>query len=228
MSAYLHLQDFKNGKSNAEKCLGSFPQGSPEWFKFMEYYLLLAIHTENYINALAVFNRATKQSRFTKLMSEEKERWNLYEAYIYYIVENQEDQNPILRQQMKRVFRVKKFLNSPLLYPRHQRMFIILMLIVQILFLIERRSFSEITERIDRLKSYANRQLRKEEYLRIRAFIRLLQALSKADYKARNLSNIEKNLNILKGQQFYYRGLLTELEVIPYERLWVMILKKMN
>ena len=41
MSAYLHLQDYKNGKINAEKCLQSFPEGSPTWFTFMEYYLSL-------------------------------------------------------------------------------------------------------------------------------------------------------------------------------------------
>ena len=62
MSAYLHLRDYKNGKVNAEKCLKSFPAGSETWFVFMEYYLLLAIHTDNFVNALAIYNRATSNT----------------------------------------------------------------------------------------------------------------------------------------------------------------------
>jgi len=81
MSAYLHLKDWKNGKINAEKCLQSFPQGSNTWFKFMEYYILLAIHTDNYINAIAIYNEATDHSKFKKLPMLTREKWKIYDIY---------------------------------------------------------------------------------------------------------------------------------------------------
>ena len=77
------------------------------------------------------------------------------------------------------------------------------------------------------MKSYANRQLKKEEYFRTIQFIRLLQQLVKADFQIENLSNVEKYYNRLIEEPFFYRGLISELEVLPYEKLWNMILARL-
>lgn len=227
MSAYLHLRDYKNGKSNAEKCLGSFPVGSNTWFLFMEYYLLLSIHTDNFINALAIYNQATSNPKFKKITGSDKEKWRIYNIYLNYIIESQGKESPILQAQRKKAFRVSRFLNDPLLYPKDQRIFTVLLVIAQILFLIEKNAFNAVGERIERLKSYANRQLKKEVYFRLIQFIRLLQQLHKANYKVENLSNVEKYYDRLIGTPFSYRDLITELEVIPYEKLWNHILSRL-
>lgn len=227
MSAYLHLRDWKNGKINAEKCLQSFPKGSATWFSFMEYYLLLAIHTENYINALAIFNDASSLSKFKKLPARTREKWKIYDVFLNYIIESQGDSNPVLLTQRRKTFRVSRFINDPVLYPKDQRIFTVLMVIAQMLFLIEKKSYNNAAERIDRLKSYANRQLKKEEYFRTIQFIRLLQQLVKADFQIENLSNVDKYYNRLIEEPFFYRGLISELEVLPYEKLWNMILARL-
>ena len=77
------------------------------------------------------------------------------------------------------------------------------------------------------MKSYANRQLKKEVYFRLIQFIRLLQQLDKADYKVENLSNVDKYYDRLVEIPFAYRGQITELEVIPYEKLWNLILQRL-
>jgi hypothetical protein len=228
MNAYLHLQDYKNGKANAEKCLQSFPEGSEIWFVFMEYYLLLAMHTDNYINALAIFKKASLNPRFKRLTGDEKEKWEVYDMFLNYIIESQGPKNPILNAQKRKLFRLSRFLNDAITYPKEQRIFTILMLILQVLFLIDKNSYSAAVERIDRLKNYANRQLKKEEHFRTIQFIRLLQQLAKADFQYENLSNIEKYYNRLVENPFKYRGLLNELEVIPYEKLWNMILERVR
>jgi len=227
MSAFLHLRDWKNGKINAEKCLQSFPKGSDTWFNFMEYYLLLAIHTDNYINALAVYNEATNNTKFKKQNNKFKEKWKIYDVYLNYIIESQGESNPILLTQRRKAFRVSRFINDPILYPKDQRIFTVLMVIAQMLMLLEKKSYNNVSERIDRLKSYANRQLKKEEYFRSIQFIRLLQQLSKAEYQIENLSNVDKYYNRLIETPFSYRGLIHELEVIPYEKLWNMILSRL-
>ncbi len=101
MSGYLHLRDFKNGKINAEKCLQSFPEGSEIPFTFMEYYLQLALHTDNHINAIAIFNRAKGNTKFRKLNAETRERWNIYDTYLNYIIESQGEDNPVLKSPTK-------------------------------------------------------------------------------------------------------------------------------
>lgn len=228
MSAFLHLKDYKRGKVNAEKCLASFPEGSEMWFAFMEYYFLLAMHTENFINAVAILTRSTANTRFRKLELEEREKWKVYEVYLNYVIEVFGDENPVLKRQSRRSFKVSKFLNDPILYPKELRIFTIFLLIAQVLFHIEQKQFANASELIERLKNYANRQLKKEEFYRLIQFIRLLQQLSKADYKFDNLSNTEKYINRLRETSFYYRGLTSELEVITYEQLWDMMIKRIK
>lgn len=228
MNAYIHLKNFMEGRVNAEKCLQSFPEGSDTWFTFMEYYLMLALHTDNYLAATAIYNKATGLSKFKKLGTEVKEKWNIFNTYIEFIIENKGSENPVLQMQKKKSFRLSRFLNDPILYPREQRIFTVHMVVAQMLFLIEKKSFNAVGERIERLKGYANRQLRKEEYFRVIQFIRLLQQLSKASYKVSELSNTQKYYDRLIETPFYYRGLIEEIEIIPYEKLWNMILDMLN
>lgn len=228
MSAYLHLRDWKNGKVNAEKCLQSFPTGSPIWFTFMEYYLLLAVHTENYINAIAIYNEASSNTKFKKMTGSDREKWRIYDIYLNYIIDSRGAENPVLMTQKRKNFRLSRFLNDPVLYPKDQRIFTVLMVVAQILFCLEKKGYHAMNERIDRLKSYANRQLKKEEYYRAIQFIRLLQQLSKAEFQSENLSNVDKYYERLIETPFFFRGLISELEIIPYEKLWLMILDKLR
>ncbi len=228
MSAYLHLKDWKNGKVNAEKCLQSFPKGSDTWFQFMEYYLLLAFHSDNYVNAIAIFNDAVSNSKFKKQNAEIREKWNIYDIYLNYIIESQGKGNTVLESQRRKAFRLSRFLADPILYPKDQRIFTVLMVVAQVLFFIEKKSFTSAEERIDRLKNYSNRQLKKEEYHRINQFIRLLQQLSKANFQVEKISNTQKYLDKLSESKFLYRGLNSELEIIPLERLWDMVLSKLK
>jgi len=228
MSAYLHLRDFKQGKINAEQCLTSFPEGSDTWFKFMEYYILLALHTDHHINAIAIFNQATNHSKFKKQSLEVKEKWKIFNAYINYIIESQGEENVVLAASKRKVFRIPRFINAPVLYPKDQRIFTLHMVVAQLLFLLEKKQYNQAVERIERLKSYANRQLKKEEFFRPIQFIRLLQQLAKADFQLDNLSNIDKYYDRLIEVPFYYRGMINELEIIPYEKLWNYILSRLK
>jgi hypothetical protein len=228
MSAFLHLKDYRRGKINAEKGLNLFDEGSDLWFSFMEYYLLLAMHTENYINALAILSRAVAHTRFKKLSNEDREKWKIYEIYLNYIVEIYGEENPILRRQNRRPFKIQKFLNDPVLYPKDMRIFTIFTLVAQVMFQIETRQYADAEDVIERLKNYANRQLKKDEFFRLIQFIRLLQQLVKASFKFDELSNTEKYLKRLEENPFSYRGLVIELEVITYEKLWEIILTRLK
>lgn len=226
MSAYLHLKAYRKGKENAEKCLNSFPEGSPSWFNFMEYYLLLALHTENYIHALAIFKQTVNHKKFNKLDSVTKEKWSIFEAFLYFIVENQDFNPSLLSKPKGKTFKVSRFLSKPKVYPKDQRIFTLLQIILQILFLMQRKNYSGIEERIERLKNYANRQLKKDEYFRVIQFIRLLQQLRKVGFQLDEFSPTgNKYYRRLLERPFAYRGLIAELEIIPYEKLWGIVKK---
>jgi len=226
MAAYLHIKDYKNGKINAEKSLKSLGAGSDTWFEFMEFYFLLSMQTGNYINAMAVFNETSNNSKYKKLRTFNREKWKIYEVYLNYFLESDPALNIVAAAQKRKPFRVSRFLNDPLLYPKDQRIFTVLMIIAQILFFLDKRSYNSVTERIDRLKSYATRQLKKDEYFRAAQFVKLLQQLNKAGYQKSNLSNIDKYYERLTQRTFNYKGKINELEIVPYEDLWDHILTK--
>jgi hypothetical protein len=56
----------------------------------------------------------------------------------------------------------------------------------------------------------------------------LLQQLVKSDYKESEFTTVDKYANRLQQNPFFYRGLLSELEIIPYEKLWDMIVSRLN
>ena len=224
MSAYLHLRDFKNGRESAEACLLSFPAGSDTWYELMEYYVLLAMHTENYLNALSTLRKAKSHPRFLKLTGLVREKWNIFEVYLNYIVESQATKNPTYLAQRSKTFKLTKFLTDPILFPKEYRILTIHVIIAQILFLLDKRNFVAATERIEKLKIYANRQLKREEHFRMIQFIRLIQQLPKSEYNEDDFGTIDKYLQRLEEEAMQYRGLVHELEFIPYHTIWKMML----
>ncbi|TAK36843.1 MAG: hypothetical protein EPO28_12920 [Saprospiraceae bacterium] len=226
MSAYLHQGDFKNGKVNAEKCLQSFTEGTEIWFHFMEYYILLAYHTGNYLHALAIFNRANDHSKFNKLGIETRERWKIYEVYLHYFLDGdiEEDEQ---RVNTKKVFRLKRFLNDPILYPREQRVYTVHLVVAQMLFQLKRNSQGAL-ECIERMRMYANKQLLIEENYRMVQFLKLLSQLGKANLHPEEMHGHEKYYERLLEHPFFYRGLLSDWEIVPYEKLWNHVLAQVS
>lgn len=228
MSAYLHLQDAKRGLSDAKVSRNSFTKGSEEWFTFMEYYFLLAMHSGQYEVAQAVFNDTLSSPQFKRLEEEMQTKWNIFEVYLHFVLNHISHTSSNLTAKNRSAFRLSQFLSEVIEYPREHRVFTVQLVVAQILFFVYTRNYTQATERIHWLKEEANRHLKKEDYYRAVQFIRLLQQLPKADYERNQLSNTEKYLARLNERPFFYRGVITELEVLPYEKLWELLLQKLR
>ncbi|MCF8246898.1 MAG: hypothetical protein K9J37_10540 [Saprospiraceae bacterium] len=226
MAANLHLRDFKNGKITAERSLQIFEEGSEVWFNFMEYYLLTALHTDNFIHGAAVFIRARSQSKFKKLDSQTREKWRIYEAYLNYFIEKQLGQMEGLKEQLDKTFRLQRFLKDDLIMPKELRVLTVHLLVGQILFLLDRKSLPEAAEAIDNLRSIGKYFGEMENY-RMLQFIKLMQLVLKANFRLHEVANTEKYYENLVNHPFSYRGKLNELEVIPFEKLWNHVLTKL-
>jgi hypothetical protein len=227
MLAYLHLKDFKNGKVNAEKNIHYFQEGTDEWYEFMEYYFLLAMHTDNLVNTMGIYQRVTNLPKFKKASRLIKEKWKIYQYYMEYLIEIGGDKNLAMTLQ-KSGIKLNKLMTDPVLYPKELRILTIHTVIAQVLFALERRSFVNAAENIERLKSYTLRQLKTEENQRMILFIKLLQQLMKADFTIQHLSSTEKYIERLEEKPLMYRGNLNDLEIIPLESLWKILLDRIK
>lgn len=227
MSAYLHLKDFSNGQATAEKALETFTAGSQTWSLFLEYYLLLALHTGNYIPALAIYQRAVSHKKFNKTDLATRERWKVYEVYLHYFMEcigaGKSDIPPAGNYR----FRLSRFLSDPIVYPKDQRLFTIHLIIAQFLFCLGKDE-QMAADCVNRLRLYANKQLKKEENNRLIQFIRLLNQLSRADFEPSEIRNTEKYMAALQETPFHFRGLLSEWEIVPLEDLWAHIMNRLG
>ena len=226
MNAYLHLRDFAPGQLSAEKCLNTFPKGSDTWFAFLESYFLLAVHTRHYVNAVAIYQRAVNNNKFRKLDHATRERWKVYDVYQHYLIEAYGQQYPVLIEQRRKPFRLNRFLQEPLLYPKDLRILTVHMTLLQMLFLLEKRKWVAAGERVDRLRSYANRQLKREQHGRVIQLIRNLQQLARVDFQTERLQNAAELTAKLAAHPFVYRKQLAELEVIPFDQVWASALEK--
>ncbi|HNG06434.1 MAG TPA: hypothetical protein PKU98_08030, partial [Saprospiraceae bacterium] len=90
------------------------------------------------------------------------------------------------------------------------------------------KNFLISAENVERLKSYTTRPTRPEENLRVNLFIKLLVQLVKSNFNTRFLSGYEKHLDNLANTPMKEHGQDFDLEIYPYEKLWKLLVSKLN
>jgi hypothetical protein len=226
--AFLHLQDYTRGKKQAEECLPKLPPNSMEWFGFMEGYLLLAIHSRNFYQALAIFNNIISNPQFKKMDTKEKEKWKLFNAYLHYILHIKKFDQVLIKQVEQSSFNLNSYLETNTEFPKDLRIFDVLKKILQALFLIMENKFDQAGETISNLNYYANHKLDKNTFYRSIQFIKLLTVLKKAEYKIEDIRLADKYYSRLRDKPFHYRSLYDGLEILPFEALWEMVLEDLQ
>ncbi len=222
-SVYLHLQQYRQGKIEAETILNELVLGSPDWLDFMELYFLLSLHTGNLINTLAVYNKVGDSPAFKKLDDLRREKWLLFEAFLHYFIETDKLNPELLLRQRRNAFKINHFISQPVNYTAGLAVLSVHQIILKILFLLERRNYAALSKQTSELRKLSNYELKKKGYERTYAMARLIFLLEKAQFQPDDLHNAEKYLQQLKAHPFCYRGKVAELEVIPYEKLWQML-----
>lgn len=220
LAAYLAMGKYEAGKAHAEKMLTSLQEDRSEWIDFMEFYLLLSLKTDNTINAIAIFNKVAGSASFKNLDEDYREKWELFEAALHYLIERKGTDPTLLPRQRRKIFKLSDFINRSGSYPPRLASLTLQRTTFQILFLLQRKSYQGISERIEQLRKLAKYELKKEGYERAAIFVQLLSKLEKANFHLKNLKNTEQQLQQLRDIPYTYRGRIAELEVLPYEKLW--------
>ncbi len=231
--SYIRLKDFQNGKNTAQYFSNQFPKDNVNWLYFQEYYFFLAMHTRNYLQAYYIYQGVMNHSFFKQLPEVHKEKWKIFEAYLEYSLliiwgKSIFDDN-------KRRFRIQKFLNEVPTLSKDKTSMNVAILIIQILFYLKNNQFDKIIDRMGAIHQYKVRYLNKKPNTqRSNLFIQLLQVMEKHDFdfvKTRDVG--QAYYDELKQTDTTSSDHIDNLEVIPYENLWVHILnglrhKEMN
>lgn len=227
--AHIQLKQFEEGNETARKAAGLIPAGSVNWFINLEMLMILSLHTCRYQRAYEVYREAVGHNRFQKLRDIDKEQWRINGAYIHFLLEIGRARAEGCNGQLKK-FRLARFLNEVPVFSRDKQGMNVAILIIQTLFLIVKKRFSEAINRIDAVNKYRTRYLVKDKALkRSNFFINMLLQIPLCNFhKAAVLRKSERYYKQLKATPLEVANQTHGIEIIPYEDLWEFALESLD
>ncbi len=217
LTCCIQLKQFNKGEAIAKEALKLLDPDILNWFAYQDLYFLLSMHTKNYHRAYEIVQETQSSKGFNSLNESKQEVWRIYRMYVnYLIVEGKielEGQAPKIR--------LGKFLNDVPQYSRDKRGLNIAILIIQILFYIQRKQYDTAINRIEAIERYCSRYLRKDKNFRSNCFIKMLLKIPRANFHPVAAERHAKDLkDKLIGKPMNVANQAHSIEIVPYEDLW--------
>ncbi|ARS34726.1 hypothetical protein CA264_04315 [Pontibacter actiniarum] len=209
--ALLQSRQYSVGLMLAKEYQAHFRRFSTNWFAFMENYLLLTLHNKDYEQAAALLQDVTSEDHMAKLQANSQERWELYRRF-YTLVAG---------QAVKEAGLDAPFISDLAILSRDKSGFNLAILILDVLSVLPQ---ADLEQQAERVRKYRVKYLKGEKAERPRLFLRLLQvALQEQEARAARERGekllVQLEASPLPGDAF------TEVEIVPYEHLWELVLK---
>lgn len=215
MYSFFFLKDVPNGEKYAQKQMKNFKGGSDEWFGFLEYYFLLLLAGEKFKKAEEIFRQVRTNKNFNQLSEEISSRWQIYRAYLLFFNES---------KLLKWGFDTQEFTSNIPQFPREYAGFNVSTLIIQYLYFLREGMVNDVKNRVKELGKYSSIHLDKRHNYRNSIFLRMLAIVTEKEFNYELIMEKGSNyLRKLKKANIPF-DLKSELEVIPYEKLWHTIL----
>lgn len=223
MSVYAHLlsRQAEKGLKLAATYDKDFHPSSGNWFYFQEHYLLLALHAGVYAQARQVLQTATGSVSFGKQRAAAQERWELFRAYVDFVL-------PPARATLVQRRQMARWALTIPEYSRDKRGHNVAILVMQVLYFLRQRDLEAVLMRADRLRKYQQRHLREAANLRTRLFLRLLLLIVEQDFDPERSARQAQPLLLQLEQAPPPGEAFAEVEIIPYETLWQLALRELR
>lgn len=216
----IHLRQFEEGKKAAQHCIRLMQEGTFNWFKYRELYLHLLLHTRHYEEAAQLLYATIEHPRFEFLPENVSEIWRIYEAYLYFL-----HRAGKVRQVPKAKFKLAKFINEFSIFNKDRSGVNIAIIIIKWLMLIQEKQYGRLLDEVESTEQYCYRHLRGENTRRSYYFIKMLLHVPLGQFertvvaeKAARLAESLRSVPLQLANQTH------EIEIIPYEDLWEMVL----
>jgi hypothetical protein len=220
------LNDFELSKKQIYLANKEIQKNSVNHLALSSLAILAGLRTSNYEFAYRQF-ASISQRQINKLLTPpSQEHWTMLEACINLLIISgeispKEDWPKISN------FRVARFLNEVTTSARNKRGDNIQILIIQALFSILRKKYDDAIDRTAGLEAYCNRYLKDDENIRNSCFFKLLLITIKSGFNRRLAQRKgESTYQLMKAAN--ERSKLNNIELIPYEKLWSILLSHLN
>ncbi len=208
------------------KDLNKLISGSLGWYFIAHYTLKAQLYNSNYKEAIDLIAQMLENPRFPKVQENFKEIFYTTLGYIHLIVDSGLAGDPKELHKSLPEFKLGRFLNTTPVFSKDKRGINVSILLMHIAFLLQRKDYNAIIDRVDSLNQYAYRYLRKDDSFRSNCMIKMVIQMTKADFNPirteRYTAELRKELGsvTLAGS-----GENIEVEIIPFELLWDIMVK---
>lgn len=225
---FIQLGDYSRGQQAAPKALQYIEKGSYNWFKYNELFLQFSFHTENFQEGCEVLERVFNEKAFELLPASLKEIWYINLAFAVFLQREGKISLPP-DDSVFNHFRLGKFLNTIPIFSKDKRGMNVPILIVQMLLLLQEQKDDQVIDRIDAMKKYCSRYLKENELFRSNCFINMLLEIPLQNFHPVAIRrHTEKYWQRLKKVPLETAQQTREIEIIPYEKLWAIILEHLE
>ncbi len=217
----IQLKQFEEGQSTIKHQQAAFESGSWNWYKFQELLFLLSMHTGHYDTAYQLQAQAAKNKSFDKMPEMIRESWHIYEAYTQFLVKT----GHVKADGDARKYKAARFLNEVPTFSKDKRGANVPILFARILHAIADGKHDHLTDSTEALAKYTSRYLRDDNQLRSNCFINMLMQVPAGNMHREAVARkAQKFADRLKETSVQIADQPFELEIIPYETLWDMVL----
>lgn len=225
--SYIQLNQFSAALKQIDLCKLNSEGNSHNRFVTYYYSLILFFHHKEYQSAFNVFKEGAESGYLKQIHEGFQEFWRVFEAFIFYFW--QKKKITLQEGETMKNFRISKFINNVPIYSQDKEGVNITILILHILFLLEENKINTIIDRVESLKAYTQKYLRKNSTYRSMCFINMLLTLPSAHFHPANVRRkADPYWKKLKAAPIHPDYTNVEVEIVPYETLWEFVLESID
>ncbi len=218
---HLQLQQFEEAEAAFAYSIQFLEEGTFNWFKQQELRVQLYYHTAQYGEGSALISTIVSHPRFQFQPENVKEIWRIFEAYAAFLEEIGKTEG---RQNGQ--FKLSKFVNETPIFSKDKSGLNIAILIIRFLHLLQQQKYNRLLDDMDSIQQYNYRYLKGQNTARSFIFIKFLLQIANSQFDKKEINQkifrLQDELTQIRAnfdRQDY------ELEIIPYEALWEMVVE---
>ncbi|MFK7810635.1 MAG: hypothetical protein AB8F74_22700 [Saprospiraceae bacterium] len=222
---YRGLQDFEGGKEALElatKYVGA--DGSVNWFMIKKNYVSLCLFCNKIQEGFSLYLSTVDNERLKKLPEGDQEYWSIYRYYFAWfrgleLLKVGQEEERLL------VFSMKNLLKQKPIQSKDREGYNAIIMVLQFLFLIQQKNNDALIDRQEAVTIHVQRHFRQKELYRTFYFMKLLLLLPANNFNKIAVTRKAKvYLDKLKARSISKSSSSVEVEIVPYEDLWEIIL----
>lgn len=219
--ALIQVEQIEESIKVGTKLMSRLSSGSLQWYRIAHYTLKAKLYHGDYTGAIDTISEMVVNPKFLKLGDYFKEIFTTTLGYIHLLVDSGLIGNSSELKGKLPEFKLGKFLNTTPVFSKDKRGINVSILLMHIGYLLQRKDYSSIIDRIDSLNQYAYRYLRKDDSYRSNCMIKMVILMAKADFNPIRTERYTAEMRTeLSRVGLAGSGENIEIEIIPFEVLW--------